>query len=240
MAFSTAITLATSAAHSASGAGSSVDCDAKRVARVTLAVSAVSGTTPSLSCALETSDDQLSWDSVGDFDAVSSVGSHDIYVGDLRKYLRARWTVAGAGASFTFSVTGKVILVYADPADLSGHGVPEDAIASVDDEDQARALIAATDELDGYFNDRYTLPLTAWGYDLRKRTAHVAAAALMLTRGLAPEGDDYTTMKDLRDDAYKWAGDVGAKKISPPGIVDSTPTVDEGGPVLYTSAKRGW
>lgn len=240
MAFSTAITLATSAAHSASGAGSSVDCDAKRVARVTLAVSAVSGTTPSLSCALETSDDQLSWDSVGDFDAVSSVGSHDIYVGDLRKYLRARWTVAGAGASFTFSVTGKVILVYADPVDLGAIAVAASALSDVPMSDKVRALIVATDEIDGRFNGRYALPLVAWGEDLRRWVAILAATICILTRGTGVEGSDYEILKALSEAASQWARDVGAKKISPVGIVDSTPLIEESAPFMYTDAIRGW
>jgi hypothetical protein len=241
MAFTTAITPAASATRTSSGSAAHIDLGSNRVAHVTLAVTAFSGTaTPRLACVLETSDDALAWTQAGAFATTGAVGSESIYVGDLRRYLRVRWTLTGTDPSFTFSVAGESVLVYADPSDLHTHGIPSVALTSISMGDKVQALIAATDEMDGRFNDRYTFPLIRWGFDLRKNASAVAAAALMLTRGLAPEENDYRTMLKLRDDGYQWASDVGAKKIAPPGIVDSTPAVDEGGPILYTSAKRGW
>ena len=105
---------------------------------------------------------------------------------------------------------------------------------------EAEACIAASDEMWGRFNDRYTGPLVSWSSDLTKHAAAEAACSLLLTRGINPALSEYEILKDLRDQARSWADKVGACKVSPTGIVDATPTTNEAGPVLYTRTIRGW
>jgi len=241
MATTSTITLLTAAAKTANAAGDSVDLGNKTLVRLVLGCSAVAGTTPKLNVVVETSSDQAAWTQVGAFAEVSAAGQHNLTIGGCSQYLRVRWTITGTGSpSFTFGVTGTAVLAYAIPADLGTLAIPLPALEGISSAEQAEALAAAGDELEGRFNDRYQFPLATWGSDLTTHTCEVAAYKLLTTRGTAPEGSDYSVLKDLRDAAFDWADKVGAKKISPSGIVDSTPAIEESQAVIYCRVPRGW
>jgi hypothetical protein len=241
MPFPSAITLAPSAARTANGSAAAVDCSARSAARCTLAVSAVSGTLPTLVVVVESSPDQLAWSEVGRFTQRTTAGTQDVTVAGCSRYVRVRWEIGGTGGpSFTFAVSATAIQSFASPRDIDAHALPLESLTGISAHDQAEACIAASDELWGRFNDRYTGPLTAWSSDLVKHTSAEAACSLLLTRGVNPDASEYEILKDLRDQARAWADKVGASKISPTGIVDSTPSTNEAGPSLYTHTQRGW
>lgn len=97
--------LATSAARTATGQGSSTPTSNQaQVAK--LDVTAVSGTTPSLTVTIEeSSNGSTGWAAHSSFTARSTTGSQVI---DLKKrtqpFVRAAWTISGTTPSFTFSV----------------------------------------------------------------------------------------------------------------------------------------
>jgi phage gp36-like protein len=241
MPFPLAITLAPSAARTANGSAAGVDCSARSAARCTLAVSAVSGTSPTLDVIVEASPDQLAWSEVGRFTQRTTTGTQDITVAGCARYMRARWILGGtADPTFTFAVTATAIQAFTAPRDIDAHALPIESLTGISAHDQAEACIAASDELWGRFNGRYTGPLTSWSSDLTKHTSAEAACSLLLTRGVNPDASEYEILKDLRDQARAWADKVGAGKITPVGIVDATPSVKEGGSYAYTESKRGW
>jgi phage gp36-like protein len=116
------------------------------------------------------------------------------------------------------------------------------ALANEDftNEDKDRALASATTEADGYLNARYTLPLTAWGDDLRQHVVNIAAYRLLVRRGWSPVAPEDQTLRTGHADAMAWLQKVKDERISPPGIVDSTPDVYDAGGFVVSKAKRGW
>jgi hypothetical protein len=101
-------TLAASAARTASGTGSAVALGESKNLRLTLAVTAKSGTAPSLFVQIETSADGSTWRSLGGFTALNdATGSQTLSFPGADRYVRAKWTVSGTDPSFTFSVSGE-------------------------------------------------------------------------------------------------------------------------------------
>jgi phage gp36-like protein len=101
--------------------------------------------------------------------------------------------------------------------------------------------LAATTELaSGILAARFDLPITSWGGDLTQAVCKIAAYEILSVRGFNPDGDD-KNVRDRYDDAMKWLADVAAGRITPIGLVDSTPdTEDLGGAEVVTVASRGW
>ena len=125
---------------------------------------------------------------------------------------------------------------FATEGDLATLGVQAEALTDVSSAAKTQALLAATYELAGYLTG-YTLPITAWGADLRLHAAKLAAHTLLTVRGLNPDGED---VKQLRTDALEWATKVSEGKIHPIDIVDSTPDADDFGAGIATDTARGW
>lgn len=102
------VTLHGSAARTASGSGSAVELGDRGTLRLDLAVTAASGTKPSLSVDIETSADGSTWRPMAGFTALATTGSQRISIGGLDRFARAVWTISGTGSpSFTFSVSGE-------------------------------------------------------------------------------------------------------------------------------------
>jgi hypothetical protein len=73
--------------------------------RAQLDVTAVSGTTPSMTVVVESTLDGTNWDALGTFAAKTAAGREVITINPLiGRRIRARWTITGTTPSFTFSV----------------------------------------------------------------------------------------------------------------------------------------
>lgn len=100
--------LAASAEREENGQGEAVDMGDRSTLRLTLNVSAVEGTAPSLAVAVETSEDgSTAWREAGAFTARSTTGSQRIVVPGCDRYVRAAWYIDGTTPAFTFSVLGE-------------------------------------------------------------------------------------------------------------------------------------
>lgn len=237
-----AISLHTSGAETVSGFGAAVDIGAIRsCARLLLDVTAIVGTLPSIVVSVETSvNGTTGWRSVGQFDTVAALASQRRTFAQCERYVRASWTISGTGGpAFTFAVTGEAHVLYATPDDLVRSALPAEALVNVAPYAQADALLSVTDEADGYIGGAYTLPLTAWGEDLRMHVAAMGAFAVLKRRGFDPSGKDELIVKG-RDDAIAWLRRILNGQLAPPGLVDSTPDEYEGGAYVVTRARRGW
>ncbi len=247
---STPITPLSSAARTASGVSAVLDLATHQLARLRLAISARSGTTPTLIVKAQTSPESapVSWRDVSTSATWSTTGVEDLASADFDRYLRISWTIAGAGASFTFGVAGASTQVYACQRDLSAAGASEDVLVHPDGSSYtaseiADALEEATDEANDIIGaDTFELPLTAWPRSHRMHTARAARYHLLTGRGYNPDGQASPTRDPIRDgykDALAYWQRIAAGGGGE-GFVDQTPEEDEGGAYVVTSARRGW
>jgi hypothetical protein len=101
------ITLAASAARTATGTGSAVEMGDSGILRLTLDITAASGTTPTLDVAIQTSQDgSTGWTTVASFAQQTGVATVRKVFAGFDRYARASWTIAGTTPSFTFSCVG--------------------------------------------------------------------------------------------------------------------------------------
>ncbi len=239
MADAIAITLATDGTVSGSGAGAAVDIGALRsCVKATLAATTIVAGT-SLTVAIETSTSATGpWAKVGAFVTLTVTKAIDGVFADCRRYVRATWALTGAAPSATFAVAGEAHVLYASLRDIDVHGISKQAIGTVSVEERAEHALAATGEAEGYLAGGYKLPLVAWSTELRRQVAQLAVYAIMSRRGFQPQGTDELIVKN-RDDAISWLSKVNRGLIQPPGIVDSTPEIEESSVVVVSGATAG-
>lgn len=130
---------------------------------------------------------------------------------------------------------------YCDPVDLSLTGVNPLAFTDITTDQQISSCQQASELADSYLRGRYALPLSAWGGDVRYRTAQIAVYLLLSARGYNPEGADNLIRKNY-EDALLWYAGVQRQSVHP----DVTPAVAQPGdpthdlPQVQTSPVRGW
>lgn len=247
---STPITPLSPAARSTSGVSAVLDLGTHQLARLRLAISAVSGMTPTLVVKLQTSKESspVIWRDVATSATASAAGVQDLNSGDYDRYLRVSWTITGSGASFAFGVAGESVQVYACQRDLRAAGAGDDVLIHPDGSaytasEIADALEEATDEANDIIGAQtFELPLIAWPRSHRMHTARAARYHMLTARGYNPDGQATPTRDPIRDgykDAVAYWRNIGAGGGGE-GFVDQTPDEDEGGAYVVTSARRGW
>lgn len=95
--------------ETATGNGPQISVGQFQTLRLTLDVTAASGTTPSLTVTLQTSSDGATWVAVAAFAAATTVGTQRKAFSGLDRYARCVWTISGTTPSLTFSVTGEAL-----------------------------------------------------------------------------------------------------------------------------------
>lgn len=245
MPYPTAITPLASAARTAGGAGASIDLrpadqPPRFTAALRLAVSAVAGTLPTLDVTVETSEDGVVWRTLGAFPQRTGVGAVRQRFPGADRYLRAVWALGGTLPNFTFGVSGEAIFVLATPADLARKGLSAEALAPIPVADQDEALCSSSATALKIFGNRYKLPLRAWTDDIVTHVCQMAAADLMVPRGLGPE--DARVLMGQKAAALVELRTIGNEESDPQeGIVDSSPDEYDGaGGFAESDPPRGW
>lgn len=235
---STDITPLASAARTVSGTGASVDLATKTGLSLDLAVSAASGTTPTLAVTLETSKDNTTWRTLGTFAQVTAAGPVAKVFAGADRYLRAAWTIGGTTPSFTFAITGQALGIFATPADVTGLAIASEALASIDAAILADHLITNTGLIEEKLVKRFKLPLVSWPRALASHLANVTAWTVLSHRGVNPTTGD-KDIQDRHDKAWKDIVDVAENRAgSDEDYVDSAPEVHDAGPYVYCSSRR--
>lgn len=101
------LTILSPIAQTTSGTGAPIEVGEYREALVTLNITAVSGTSPTLAVQIQASDDGgTTWYNLpnGSFTSASTVSSQAIQISTFGDYIRANFTVAGTSPSFTFGL----------------------------------------------------------------------------------------------------------------------------------------
>lgn len=106
-----AVVLHPSAARTANGSGSAVAVDTKHTARLSLEVTAATGTSPSLTVTIEHSADGTTWAAhpQGAFAAATAPGTQRKVLSGLDRFVRAAWAITGTTPSVTFAVAGELV-----------------------------------------------------------------------------------------------------------------------------------
>ncbi len=243
MANSLAIEPHESGEETASGTGDPIDIGALRsLVKLSLDITAISGTGAGLTVVIETSPNETGpWRQIGSFARqTTATPVKTKTVAGCQRYVRVTWAIAGTDpVAVTFAVYGAAHVLYATSDDLDRYTLPDKATAALDAEVKADGMLAATDEADGYLGGGYTLPLTAWGEDLKMHVAKMASFQLMSRRGYRPGESDDLIIKG-REDAISWLTQIMHGRLEPPGIVDSTPDEQEYGAYVASGCPRGW
>lgn len=132
---------------------------------------------------------------------------------------------------------------YATIAELGSLGISSEVTSTISSEVLDGLLQAASAQADGYLQSsgRITLPLTAWGVDLKGAVCKLVAWEIMsVIVGHNPDDPNNFVWRDRRDEALKWLESVARGLVMPVGITDAVPTVVETGTAIYTETKRGW
>lgn len=106
-----AVSLAASAARTATAAGTALEIADKGAVRLLLDVTAVTGTNPTLDVTIETSyDGSTGWTSLGTFTQNTAVSSQRKNFSGADRFVRASWVIGGtATPTFTFSIVGEAV-----------------------------------------------------------------------------------------------------------------------------------
>lgn len=132
---------------------------------------------------------------------------------------------------------------YCTAAELAIYGVRSEALRSISEDDQNSAIDAASDEIDGYFGARYTLPLIAWESDLRKQCARLAVYQLMVVRGFNTLRAGDEQLVEQQELALSWLKGVSNGSIVPRVTDSSTGAVPgkvSGGVMVSSYGSRGY
>jgi phage gp36-like protein len=245
MASPLAITLLPESSIYVDGAGDPFDVTSGRAcARVTLRLTAI--TAGGLSIHIETSSSGVdNWSVVARLRA-NAAGDYGLTAGGLKGFVRALWALDSGTSGVVAGVTAIAHQLYCTPADLPRFGLPSVVLEELETtvESQTDACLAATDEAEGYLANRYSMPLVSWGDALRLHVAKLAIVSFLDASGWQPSGQDDVIMAAYTR-AIAWLKGVGGGVISPPGIVDSSPTpgASGSGPSgarVTSQPMRGW
>jgi phage gp36-like protein len=238
------ITLHASGTESASGTGTAVDIDTLRTALQMRLIVAEIDADAEFVVHVETSADETTWRAMGSFVAYGP-GVTRVGLASADRYVRARWQLA-SGKSATFVFSGDAHVVYADPDDLATTGVRPEAIEDVDETIKVHSLIMASADMDAALKTRFHMPLSAWGEDVRGRTAARAVYYIFKHRGFDPSGADAVIILDgghvlengMPSAVERWLTGVAKGQVHPVGVVDSTPTKREFGARVRSKPRR--
>lgn len=107
---STGALFATQTAVTGAGNTSAQEVGQRATARLTLNVTAASGTTPSITVNIQSSPDNSTWTTLASFPAQIAVATAHQNFGPLDRYVRAQWGApSGTTPSFTFNITGDLV-----------------------------------------------------------------------------------------------------------------------------------
>jgi phage gp36-like protein len=135
---------------------------------------------------------------------------------------------------------------YCTPEDLGRYGINSEALEGIPDVDGQRPPIEGTsDYMDGYLGKQFTLPLLAFGDDIRECCAVITSWRILRVRGLKPgeNPEDNALYLDYKE-KIRWLEQIAAGKVTP--VVTPSPTpgtggsVTPGGPMVLSNESRGW
>lgn len=132
---------------------------------------------------------------------------------------------------------------YCEIEELGRWGISADALEDVQDPDSDAAIAGASDLIDSYLRSRFTLPLVAWGDDLRRACAIIAVYDLMQTRGYNPAEPEDKQLEIRYRDVIRWLERISSGQAVPT-VTDSSSGAQSGvssaRAQVVSNSQRGW
>lgn len=138
---------------------------------------------------------------------------------------------------------------YCDPSDLAQY-LPQAVINLTSPTQQQQACDDASEEADSYMRGRYSLPLLAWGSDVRRYTAWIACYLLSQLIGFSPQAGSDRLIIERYYQAVGWPDRGGSgwfpgiqRQAIHPDVTPSVPVTQDPThdlPQVRTSQQRGW
>lgn len=129
---------------------------------------------------------------------------------------------------------------YITVTELGDLGLNPAAFSAFDLTKKLQAIKSASGIIDGYLG-RFTLPLTAWGDDVKQCCASLASIRLLWNRGTSADADDRYAREEKRWLDWLLMVSVGTIKLM---VTDSSsgsaPGITAIRPVIFSSAQRGF
>ena len=248
-----ALTLQASAAQVASGQSAvfdlldpafAEDVLPRRLAELMLEVTAVAGTEPRLNVTVQTAPNTLGFEDVLSYREFSGVGFQRLKFAPLERYVRIAYTIAGAGASFTFKVSGDAHVIYADHEDFYRHGLPKVAVFDPDVPTNpvdllSGSLLGASSAANAQIPRAHTLPLKPpYPESLKRACCKLAALDFLTQRGFNPDDPADKAVAKAAEKAEEWLDALGSG--AQPDWIDATPDETDAGAYMATRPRRGW
>ena len=132
-------------------------------------------------------------------------------------------------------------MAYATSTELRQLGIPADALEELTGPgDLDSQLDADAGIMDMYLASNYARPLTApYPEALKRINVCLAVYHILCRRGFNPEGPD-KLYQDNAKMCMEQLEAISKGELTIPGIIDSTPTVNESAPSVTTMTPRGW
>jgi hypothetical protein len=228
------------AAVDAAGASLGVDIGTYRSAvELDLALISLSDGA-SLTPRIETSPDNAAWRLAQQLDSIAEPGLTKVLVDGLQRYVRVAWEITGVTPSIKFALAGEAHSLFCTPEQLTSLSISGFALANVDPKTLLEACIAGSTEAYNYLASSHTPPILAWDKTTTQKTGLLIASIALNPRGRDPNGPDEGVHKSANEARTQYFERIANGKLKPPGIVDSTPEVFEGGSVVASKPGRGW
>lgn len=132
-------------------------------------------------------------------------------------------------------------MAYATSTDFDNLGLPEAAFASLTLAEKNAHLTAASGKIDEAIamGGRYTPPLTTYGAGVTGYCVDIARWTAIVRRGFNPDNPGDRAVLLAFEAAEKWLAKLedGAAIA---GVVDATPTDDDGAPAVASDARQDW
>lgn len=243
-----AVTLHASAAETTDGTGPVIDVGDRSYIELQLDVTAISSNT-TLTVNVETSATQSNWTLAMRITPALAAGYTPVIVPDVRKYIRATWTIAGTSPSATFAATGKAHQLYTKPADVQQYlNTEKTTLANLSLVDIARSCYNASSEAEGYLVSGPSTPILTIDAATRQHITALAVYDLLRFRyGYGDQSSAGTRIEVDRNEAIKWLQNLAAGRVKPPELTYTTPTdpddpayVNSYSSYVVSSPSRGW
>lgn len=116
---------------------------------------------------------------------------------------------------------------YATPANFATYGLPDPTVGGMSSATIQAALDAASNRVDGYLADKYTLPIsTPYPLVLVQTVCQLAQFDLLCVRGFDPELSLHNVIRMRYEDAISWCKDIASRRTLVAGLIDATPNCD--------------
>jgi phage gp36-like protein len=102
------------------------------------------------------------------------------------------------------------------------------------------ALVWASARVDSYIKKRVTLPLVSYSEDIKDAAVNLAGLRLLRRRGIDPASGNNQSVIDQAEESLVWLKDIAKGACEIAVYVDSTPAVDEAGPLASSDDLTDW